>query len=330
MQDMKKRRIQAIGGSSLTLTLPKKWTLTHELQPKDEIVVSTNGSSLVLTPLSQFVTRPEKVEISLDDFNEYSVRRVAIARFTSGYKILSFVSKSKITAEQAKFVKELISKYFFGFEVSSETAHKIQTQSVVDYKKIKPNYTLRSMILMTVHMLRDSVEVLKTRDKQMIEAILSRDDELDKKLLMMKRQYQQALSGDGYEDMHMVSTYRNIAIDLEHIGDSAVYIANLLNDESKKDYKLSTTFLHASKSLIAVANTLAGRPLDLDRKIADEAFQSLYQIRDVLREIRHNKYYNSELEDWLNRVCVDVIHIFEHIIEYQYAFKPNRPVESRK
>ena len=79
---MEKRKIQRTGGSSFSITLPKKWVEAHKLKEQDFVVSFQDGDSLVVLPAS-VVQKQIRGKINLDELKEEELKRELISCYIS-------------------------------------------------------------------------------------------------------------------------------------------------------------------------------------------------------------------------------------------------------
>src|SRR5260370_9234526 len=95
------RRLQKTGGSSLVVTLPKKWVKEYKLLDKDVVKISTKAHVLVMQPIlaSQAILK------SVINFKALSPRMLArelIAHYISGVDEIIITSDKFSPEERSK------------------------------------------------------------------------------------------------------------------------------------------------------------------------------------------------------------------------------------
>ncbi|HVA10646.1 MAG TPA: phosphate uptake regulator PhoU, partial [Candidatus Dormibacteraeota bacterium] len=236
---MQRRKLQATGGSSLTLTLPKAWTNSLKLQSKDEVLVNASGPTLTIKPVSKS-KREYAIDIPIENIPDEWLLREMIGAYIAGADKIA-VRSHRITPSQNQTVRAAV-QLLFGFEILEETSQKIVARSVLDDAQFPTSESTLRLFRITRGMFEDSLIAAQTGDKDLAADIKLRDYEVNKLLHAIKRQFQEILSGKIEGNIDEVSFYRSVAIQLERIGDHAVKIARLAGIDQTDPVKLSSTF----------------------------------------------------------------------------------------
>src|SRR5665811_1373341 len=126
---MEKRKLQATGGSSLTLTLPKAWTSHWKLHSKDEVLVNDTSVALIIKPANR-LKREINIDIAIDNMPDEWFLREMIGAYIAGTDNITLRSHS-ITPSQNQAIRQAV-QLLFGFEILEETSQKIVARSVLD------------------------------------------------------------------------------------------------------------------------------------------------------------------------------------------------------
>lgn len=173
---MEKRRLQAAGGRSLTLTLPKSWVDTWQLQSKDEVLVNTSGASLIVRPSKRTNQRFAKA-IDLNSKKPEWILREIIGAYVSGaHKIV--LEGDKISPTQNRIIRQTV-RELFGFEILEETSSKIAAHSVINDTKYPVEDNAKRAYTICRQMLEDTLTAAQTGDKDLAYEVMLRDQELN-------------------------------------------------------------------------------------------------------------------------------------------------------
>ena len=97
--NMHRRKIQLIAGTTYSLSLPKEWVKKNNLKEKNEVMISEkNDRTLVISP--ELINEKELNEISLniDDYIA-DIDQILFAIYYLGIENVNLFSKKEITKE---------------------------------------------------------------------------------------------------------------------------------------------------------------------------------------------------------------------------------------
>lgn len=235
LEDTKQtRRIQISGGSTYTISLPKKWIDELGIKNGDNMTIIKNANrSLTLFPGldSEKPVKKAIFTISQKD-SEESIRRKIVALYLTGYKTIQIVSKGvKILPEHSRLIKDLVRKSMIGTEIVEADSESITIQILTRLPELTFDVALKRMHLMTANMHREAIEALKKFDAEYGEEVVRMDDEVDRFSLYMMRTLMMALqSSSMLYDVGLVRpsdclNYRTVISRIERIADHAALIA---------------------------------------------------------------------------------------------------------
>ncbi|CDI04989.1 phosphate signaling complex PhoU family protein [Candidatus Nitrosotenuis uzonensis] len=228
------RRIQISGGSTYTISLPKKWIDELGIKNGDNmtIVKSANRSMTLFPGLD--TEKPGKkaiITISQKDADE-SIRRKIVAMYLNGYKTIQILSKGvKILPEHSRLIKDLVRKSMIGTEIVESDSESITIQILTRLPELTFEVALKRMHLMTSNMHREAIEALSKNDVTYGEEVARMDDEVDRFSLYMMRTLIMAIQNAsmlydvGLEQPSDCLNYRTVISRIERIADHAALIA---------------------------------------------------------------------------------------------------------
>lgn len=312
---MERRKLQATGGSSLTLTLPKAWLEKWQLKSKDEVFVSSVGPTLIIKP-SHRSRQQSGITIALDDKAPEWVQREIIAAYIAGAdKIL--LKATRITPQQNHIVRQTI-QLLFGFEILEETSTSIVAHNVIDNTLFPVAETTRRIFSISRSMFEDALEAAQTGDRELADDIMLRDYEVNKFVYAIKRRFVQIIEGRAEGNPAEVNFYNNIASRLERVGDRSVSIAELASNDRTGQVKLSSSFpkiRSAITNLLDQVEDLLNNPdIELAHKILDQNKQLEPLMYSSIR--MKQSYEGAVVEFSLDRLRGHLMNIAELTIDY--------------
>jgi len=285
---MESRKIQRVGYSTFSVSLPKKWAREMRLKQGDLVMLlPERDGSLKLVPSSMVERRRQTEEYIINaDLSEESgmLERLIVGNYILGRDFFSVISSTRISREQVEEVRR-ISRRLMGLGIVQETAGQIDLQCSIDPTKFKIDMLLRrlSVIASTIH--SDALQALAEADQQIADDAIRREDEADMmywlslRLLISAQRDRTIADKIGLEDPSQILYYALITRYLELIADRAVYIARMAIDFQNGSEK------RASKHLMNRITNLAELAHNVFLRAMDCVFTGNIEISNNLLEI---------------------------------------------
>ena len=326
LEDTKQtRRIQISGGSTYTISLPKKWIDELGIKNGDNMTIVKNANRSLTLFLGLDTEKPAKravFTISQKD-SEESIRRKVIALYLTGYKTIQVTSKGvKILPEHSRLIKELVRKSMIGTEIVESDSESITIQILTRLPELTFDVALKRMYLMTVNMHKEAIEALKKFDIEYAEEVVRMDDEVDRFSLYMMRTLIMAIQNAsmlydvGLKQPSDCLNYRTVISRIERIADHAALIAKrikFLKDpldlKILKDIEtLSADALNCFENSISaltkndhiLAEKVAANIADLVEKEKELTYgmresKNSTAVKFILEDIRRTAEYSSDI-----------------------------------
>lgn len=232
---MKTRRLQRTGGSSHSITIPKKWVDRLKLEDKSELIVdSTHATVLKIFP--NIKQKSEIIsEIDASELSPIKIIREVIANYLSGVDQLT-IANLGIEKSQNKKLRSTYSS-LIGFEIIEESANKIVLQNIFDNTRFPISVNIKRMFVMVTSMYKDTLIALTSSDKLLAKNIVKRELEVDKFYHAVTRQFYVSHRNDheiseiGLNPVDLYY-YGLISRQLERIADHCVKICARIEKDS--------------------------------------------------------------------------------------------------
>jgi phosphate uptake regulator len=326
LEDTKQtRRIQISGGSTYTISLPKKWIDELGIKNGDNMTIIKNANrSMTIFP-GLDTEKPAKkaiLTISQKD-SEESIRQKIIALYLNGYKTIQVTSKGvKILPEHSRLIKDLVRKSMIGTEIVESDSESITIQILTRLPELTFDVALKRMYLMASNMHREAIEALKKSDAEYGEEVVRMDDEVDRfslyvmRTLIMAIQNASMLYDVGLEQPSDCLNYRIVISRIERIADHAALIAKRikflkepLDSRILKEIEnLSSEALNCfENSIIALTkkdHVLAEKVSSNIVRVVEKEKELMYGMKEsknstvikfVLEDIRRTAEYSSDI-----------------------------------
>ncbi len=243
------RKIQATGGSSYIVTLPKDWITENGLKKNDPVRMSrTSDGGLAIFPAS--TVKDSSVNVKIIDIDgigsETLLFRMLLGAYISGYGQIEVRSSGRLESGMVDAATRFI-EMAIGVEIVEESSDRIVMKDLVDPGEMKFPRTVERMKVLVRNMLSDVMDMLETNDLSKAESIESRDREVDRIEWFISRQTNMTVRDTstihrmGVEPLDI---YRNYTVSrtLERIGDHAVLMANHSSSLTREDDLKSVRF----------------------------------------------------------------------------------------
>lgn len=330
---MEIRRLQRTGGSSITITLPKKWILSNDLKDKDLVkITSPTPQSLKLQP-ANLKKQIQKTVLRIDNLTTKMITRELISHYISGSDEI-IVQSERISPEQRNDIRT-ISNFLTGFEMIDESSQKILLKNIFDPSKFPIPKNIEKMFYTTISMFADALKAFMQNDKTLARDVIQRDFEIDKLHLMITRQrHSMALDKISEEDIDLkledLYYFEDVAAQLERIADHGVKIARLIGETDVKFEKvvqLSTSFNNIAEKITKQLKDANDMVRNLDRSLAHQILDATEEIKipllSNLKVDQEEIFILNLIEDSFDRVRGYTMNIAEITID-QSVEKENK------
>ena len=326
LQDTKQtRRIQISGGSTYTISLPKKWIDELEIKNGDNMTIIKNANrSMTLLPGTgaEAPVKKAKITISQKD-SEESIRRKIIALYLNGYKTIQITTKGmKILSEHSRLIKDLVRRSMIGTEIVESDSESITIQILTRLPELTFDVALKRMHLMTSNMHREAIEAIKKYDVEYGEEVALMDDEVDRfslyimRTLMMAIQNANVLYDVGLEQPSDCLNFRTVISRIERVADHAALIAKrvrflkeplepkILKEIESLSNDALACFENSILALVKKDHILADKVASNIVQLVDKEKEFMYGIKEsknstaikfILEDIRRTAEYSSDI-----------------------------------
>lgn len=224
---MERRKVQVTGGSTYTVSLPKKWAEDNEVDAGTELAMFPQTGSIVAEVLEDEGSKTEGV-MDITDVEDDHLVRAVITMYVAGFDVIRFEG-DQITGEQRRVLRET-GRRLSGLEVVEETRDVITFHELLDSSEISLHRTVSRMRLIVTGMFEDAVSALVEGDEVLAEDVVERDDEPDRMFAMVNRIFRASLRDlRSVDDLGVTREecfdYYSAARQLERIADHSTKIA---------------------------------------------------------------------------------------------------------
>ena len=180
------RKLQRIGGNTLYVSLPKRWTSRMQLKKGDKVTLTPQlDDSLFIYPTAR-KERPREIllEINATDSSQ-SLKRGIRAAYVDGFDIIKLKAEERLTEEIQDAIREIVD-HLFGLEVIELTGNTITIQCLL--KQTLPiEKTIQRIHNVILSMFHETVSALKSQDVTFAKSLARRMHDIKRLLLVTNR-----------------------------------------------------------------------------------------------------------------------------------------------
>jgi len=223
------RRVQKVGKSTYTVSLPHDWVKAKNLTPKTEVDVQTlqDGSLRVNTPDAVGApVKAKEIVISVKDPDAGFLIRKALSAYIANYDIIKLdLSRVSLEPGGKEKIRRTIKNKMAGGEIVEESVNQITIQILLKPAEFPLDKLLLRMATMAFDMAMDVGGAMRSGDKNVFIDVISRDEDVDKLYFMASRWLtnmlddQSALKGYGMKDANDCLEYRMACRNIERVAD---------------------------------------------------------------------------------------------------------------
>jgi len=320
------RRVQKVGKSTYTVSLPHEWVKAKRLTPKTEVDVQTlqDGSLRVNTmDAVSAAGKAKEIVISVKDPDAGFLIRKALAAYIADYDIIRLdLSRVSLEAGGKEKIRRTIKNKMAGGEIVEESVNQITIQILLRPAEFPLDKLLLRMATMAFDMAMDVSGAMRSGNKNIFLDVISRDEDVDKLYFMASRWLtnmlddQSALKGYGMKDANDCLEWRMACRNIERVADHVCRMAEKylpIVDEVPKDLakKYAETLESSGSVFIRSVNCLQSGSLQ-------EANKSIHDSRRVLTHVEElmEALVNSDLSITAISNLVVVVGSMRRIAEY--------------
>lgn len=317
---MEIRKLQLTGGSSLAITLPKKWADHFGLKSKDAVVIYSQKSGVLIIQPARHKKQLFKTVLKIDGLTKDMLTRELIAYYISGADEIT-ISGQRITHDQRNRIRE-VSHSLIGYEIIDESSEEVFIKNIFDATKFPIIQNVGKMFVIAESMFNDAIKAITQNNKPLASDVIDRDFEIDKLQLAIMRQFYTLIQGRVYDEEIGLSQvdlnyYENVATQLERIADHAVKIAKAVIIADKKlESLVSSHIKNVAKIVLPLLKYSEEMVQKLDKTLAHKILNKNPEIESILSVDKAVKSFEEMIvTDSLDRLRGYVMNIAEITID---------------
>ena|SRR3989344_5290577 len=276
-----KRKVIQIAESTQLISLPRKWSLAHNIKKGDELEVDEDGSRIIVSTKKGIEF--QKAEINLDGLDRTSILYYIQSGYRIGYDEIHVRFSNPIVPhfrlkqkEKVSSVLHYIANRLIGYEIVQQQENYCVIKDISEISINEFDTVLRRIFLLMKDMSKDMVEGAKKLDLVMLETIEEKHDSITKFISYCLR----LLNKFGFPDTKKTCIYYHIIANLDKVVDVFKYGAR---DMIALKLRLSKDSKEIMDSLLQAILLYS----DLFFKFETAKITELYETRDeVINKIK--------------------------------------------
>ncbi|WP_135827863.1 phosphate signaling complex PhoU family protein [Halorussus halobius] len=226
--EMQTRKLQKVGGSTYTVSVPKRWAREHDLDAGDEVhLYGHDDGSLVVRGSAVDGGDLDAVRVAVESADCDAVERALRAAYASGFEEIELVAADGFSTDQRRTASSL-AKTLVGTEVVAESDDRVVVHNLLDSDDVSVRQSLIQLKFVALSMHRSATAAATGRADA--DHVPGRDDEADRLFAMITRHFERSLT--DFEELDRLGVdrtelfeFRLAARQLERVADHAVEIA---------------------------------------------------------------------------------------------------------
>ena len=292
------RKVQKVGTSTLSVSLPKDWAERLGVQKGDILLFEDlRDGSLRVAPSQLGASRGrDAVYVINADLatDKGMLARIVVGNYVIGRNHLVIKSKTRIKSEHLKEVREAVNK-MMGLGIMLETSDTIELQCSIDASRFPMETVIKRLYTIGATMQKEAVEALLKRDPRLAEDARGREDEADMvywlalRLLLTAQMDPHVAEQIGIHAQLPIVGNRLICKNLEHVADYADNIAKSVLDILHGGAEVEEPLLRRLQRSSDIAGRIVADGLSCifqhDLKMANKAIEAQREVEKLEEEI---------------------------------------------
>ncbi len=232
---MEPRKIQKVGYSTLSVSLPMSWAKKTGLKKGDLVFISEESDgALRITPEQSRLDDKQVYVVNVDQCDNTRVlSRVIVGNYVLGRSLIRVESQRRLIREQIEAIRE-VTRRLIGIGIIEESETHLLLQCSVDPKNFPMETVLKRLYMIVSIMFKECLDALIDRDMELAKDALAREQDADTifwlmiRLLSLAQQNRLMSETIGITSPLNITQFNMIAWYLEMIGDRLYDVARIV------------------------------------------------------------------------------------------------------
>ncbi|MBS7640931.1 MAG: phosphate uptake regulator PhoU [Candidatus Bathyarchaeia archaeon] len=302
---MESRKLQRVGRSTITVSLPNKWIKENGIRPGDIVfIVPEKDGTLRIVPRERFSQEKfeEEYVINADACTDTGLlERMVVGAYLLGKNVIRITSANRIEKAHMDEIRRIVRK-LVGLGILEETENNVLLHCSLDETKFKFDMLIRRLALLVLTVFSEAMRALLKNDKRLAQEAIERENEVDTiyylaiRLLLSAQEREEVREQTGLTDIRFLPAARLLLQSLELVGDISEDIAKkvislrdsgetLSEEDIEKIYNIGEKVQEIVKTSVESLFTgdvkLANTILEMKRSLKNEIEKIFYELPKV-------------------------------------------------
>jgi phosphate transport system protein len=300
VREMGIRKIQKVGKSTFTVSLPREWVKARNLEAKAEVDVQTlsDGSLKVLTlDTMKSDQKIKEIMITPKEPDAGFIIRKIIAAYIANIDLIR-IDFSKVNPDPVakEKIRKMIKNKMAGAEIIEESVNQISVQILLRPYEFPLDKLLLRMATMAHDMMTDVVRAINESNASILREVIDRDEDVDKLYFMASRWLTSMVSdpsvlhdyglNDAKDCLEYRLAFRHMERVADHVQRIAINYLEAMNDVEKSLAGALAQALEGSGNVfIRAVNCLQSGSLQEANKAIHESRKVIAAGEEIMKNV---------------------------------------------
>jgi phosphate uptake regulator len=234
--ELVQRKIQKVGSSTLSVSLPKDWVNLVGLKQGDIVHIDQGKDASLRISSEKNIKEAMKLNeyyIKCDQIMEPNLlERLIVGSYITGIDVVKIYASDRIKGRQVEEVRNIVQR-LVGASIIEMSRNEIIIQCFIDPSKLKIYSLLQRLSVITSTMLTEATEALLTQNPELANDVIKREDEANNiywlitRLLLSARKSSTLAENIGLDEYFTTISSRLVSKNLERIADCSKGLAKI-------------------------------------------------------------------------------------------------------
>lgn len=233
---METRKVQLSGGTTYTVSLPKRWAEEHQITAGSQLRLHPSEDGSLLVEPAEIVGEESRATIAIDELSDRELRETISALYMVGVDTIELVDRSGGISDRMEPIRAGV-RDLTGFEVLETSERSVTLRTLLDVGHVSISKSATRLRIIALAMHEDATNAALHGSDALAAQVIERDSEADKSFALVSRCFQRTLTDLGEVERlgHSRSTmfeYYYLCRQLERVADHAEKIARVTHDRT--------------------------------------------------------------------------------------------------
>jgi len=324
---MEPRKVQKVGYSTLSISLPTDWVKKTGIQKGDLVFISEEKDRSLKLTVEPAKSEEQNVYIvNVDRCDNVKIlERIIVANYVLGRNIIKVESSRRLMREEIESIRN-VAQRLLGLGIIEESDYHLILQCSIDPKSFPLPTVLRRLYMITSIMFKETVDAIIDEDVELAKDALIREPEADTIYWLLTRLLASAQESNavaeeiGVKEPLILIQKNIIAVFLEMIGDRILQIVNKiieLNDKKIINNALMDRLSQIGLMTLTMFDKAINSVFEGDVKVASD----VVDMRDLVEKEENNleRYFHGKADMDSISIISSIAWNLKHISELSAA-----------